>query len=55
MDWTTDNLILKKTLSKVDCFSRIAQFFFGTALMAQSAQKQQKYKIHLSFYSTWEV
>ena len=27
--------------------------FFSTAMTAQSAQQQQKYKIHLSSYSTW--
>ena len=35
-------------LSKVGYYSKIAEIF-NTALTAQSAQEQQKYKIHLSF------
>ena len=34
--------------------SRIAEFF-STALMAQSAKTQQKYKINLSVSSTWDI
>ena len=37
--------------TKVGYFSKITETF-STALMAQSAKRQQKYKIHLSFYST---
>ena len=35
-------------------FSKIGEIF-NTALTAQFAQQQQKYKMHLSFYGTLEI
>ena len=42
--------ILSQNL-QVENYSRIAEIF-RTALTAQSAQKQQEFKTHFSFYST---
>ena len=42
---------MKKKTSKVIYFDKIAEIF-RTALMAQSAPKQQNCKINLSFYIT---
>ena len=43
----------------IDCKNIYALAYFAeifnTALTAQSAQKQQTYKIHLSFYSAWDT
>ena len=44
----------KKKPSKVDYLSETAEIF-STAKMAQSARQEQKYKIHLSFYKTWDA
>jgi hypothetical protein len=42
---------MKKAPQKYDTYlSKIADFF-STALMAQNAQQQQEYKIHLCLYS----
>ena len=45
---------MKKKPSKVGYFTKNAENFC-TTLTAQSAQQQQKYKIYLSFYTTWDV
>ena len=42
----------EKNTSKVGYFSKIADIF-NTALTAKSAEQQQKYKVHLCFYSTY--
>ena len=45
--------ILKRCSQRKDTLAKVQNF--QHALMAQSAQKKQKYKVDLSFYSTWDL
>ena len=38
-----------------DTLSNLWKMYVSTALMAQSAHKQQKYKINLSVYNAWDI
>ena len=45
---------MKTQASKVGYYSKSAEIV-STALTTQSSQRQQKYMIHFSVYSTWDV
>ena len=45
---------MKKTMLKAAYYNKIAKIF-NTALTVQPAQNQQKYKIRLSIFSTWDM
>ena len=47
--------ILKKSPSKVGYCSKIAEFFTTPAHDGSICRKTKKYKINLSFYSTWDM